>query len=608
MKESYKMQTLCEYKRLGLRMNIQMSGRYKSFLKETQFPDMPDFVVLAGENGAGKSQFINGIAEGAIVINDVGSQPIGADKIIKHDSVSLQQDSYTAADNASHAHQIYQNYINGGGGQHLINDEYIALSTIIQRIKADLNTEKIDIDTIRTWLRGFAYQSLPFQTIQLLNIFSGYYTNLANNLIAKSAGEEHLADEAFECLFGKKPWEVLNHILHEQAKLHFKFSAPREYNPSDISLVLCKNSLGAQFPISDLSSGEKVLLTLALSLFSAERKALRIPKIILLDEVDCHLHPSMIQNLLYLVEEVFVKQYRIKVIMTTHSPTTVALANESAIYYMTPDNENRVCRISKDAALKKLAYGIPTLAVAFQNRINVITESHYDALNLSGIYTILSNTGHLNGDMSLAFISSGSSSAANSGSCNNVYDLVTKFDTSNTHGIVDWDKQNECRKRVHVLAHGERYSIENCILDPIALSLLLLNEVSPKFNPAQLGLSQSFALSRDITDFFAEAQHITDAFITSLRHPVDTTTDSRRKVEYAGGLTVEMPEDFLQFQGHALEDAIKEAYPTLRRFHNVNDLKAAVVVIFQRYPEVIPCCFLEIFRDIIGDAADAPMA
>jgi len=52
---------------------------------------------------------------------------------------------------------------------------------------------------------------------------------------------------------------------------------------------------------------------------------------LLLDEVDASLHPSMIKNLLDVIEKIFLKN-GCKVILATHSPTTVALAPEESIY------------------------------------------------------------------------------------------------------------------------------------------------------------------------------------------------------------------------------------------------------------------------------------
>lgn len=48
------------------------------------------------------------------------------------------------------------------------------------------------------------------------------------------------------------------------------------------------------------------------------------PDILLLDELDASLHPSMIKNMIGVIEDIFLEQ-GIKVILVTHSPSTIAL-------------------------------------------------------------------------------------------------------------------------------------------------------------------------------------------------------------------------------------------------------------------------------------------
>jgi hypothetical protein len=44
------------------------------------------------------------------------------------------------------------------------------------------------------------------------------------------------------------------------------------------------------------------------------------------------------------------------------------------------------------------------------------------------------------------------------------------------YGIIDWDLTNSSNERIKVLGQGNRYSIENYILDPVLVAAFLLRE------------------------------------------------------------------------------------------------------------------------------------
>ena len=69
-----------------------------------------------------------------------------------------------------------------------------------------------------------------------------------------------------------------------------------------------------------MSSGEKVLISLVFYLYSSQEKNV-FPKLLLLDEPNAHLHPTMTQQFLNVVKNVLVDKFNVRVIMTTHSPS-----------------------------------------------------------------------------------------------------------------------------------------------------------------------------------------------------------------------------------------------------------------------------------------------
>lgn len=587
-------------------MKVIVKKQYKSLLTSTKIADLPDFVIITGENGSGKSQFLNAIFNGAINLTDSNGNQINtintaSEKVIvKQDSISIQQANYGTDHSEDVITKIYDSYINDKStGIEFFDRPPLNSKKLIDNIKNDLQVHRLDRDIISEWLNKNIYKSLPFETNQLIRVFSTYFRNLVNNLVSRHRGEENLDDNQFIDKYGESPWDILNSILNKKAKLHFKFLTPKTERINPLN-ILCENDYGEEFSVTDLSSGEKVLLTIAMSVYSAENGQMQIPKIILLDEVDSALHPSMIQNLLSLIEEVFVQEYKIKVIMTTHSPTTVALAKDKVLFYMQSNNENRISQISKYNALKKLAYGIPTLSVTYLNRKYIITESSYDAKNFEDLYTILVRADYLSKDISLNFIPSGLNSSQKSGDCNVVKSIVEGFaSNSNVYGIIDWDCTNEPQNNVHVLAYKERYSIENCILDPVLIALLLLHDIRIKVDPEVFGLSSTFNLIKNIDEFDGKLQGVSDAIIAAVKSKLGIDINKTLKIMYAGGSNIDIPTDYLRFQGHDLESKIKEVYPHLNAYHNSNELKQALIKISSIYPQYIPNCFIDIFKSIL---------
>ena len=114
--------------------------------------------------------------------------------------------------------------------------------------------------------------------------------------------------------------------------------------------------------IDALSSGEQILLGLATFFYDQKRKK-NENFVLLLDEVDTNLQPSMIKKLLSLIQNNFIKDYKLKVFLVTHSPTTVALAPENSVFVMhrPEDDKPRIEESGNENALKILSEGFVSI-------------------------------------------------------------------------------------------------------------------------------------------------------------------------------------------------------------------------------------------------------
>ena len=193
----------------------------------------------------------------------------------------------------------------------------------------------------------------------------------------------------------KPPWEVLRSAVAEMRDatgntglFDFDFTNPERMalNVANINSVeftahLINRSMGARHPLDSLSSGEKVLMALCLVSFGRQMGA-RPPGVLLLDEIDAVLHPSMVTALIRMLKTLYV-DHGTKVIMTSHSPMTVAMLEEGEVFRVSREGTHiSIAQASKAEAVEELSEGLATidtgLRIAAYNEAKVIilTEGH----------------------------------------------------------------------------------------------------------------------------------------------------------------------------------------------------------------------------------------
>lgn len=162
------------------------------------------------------------------------------------------------------------------------------------------------------------------------------------------------------------PWEIINQFLAAYTGGRYSVTFPPPLTPNDVAYgsrlfrPRVRNAeKNIEIDYDSLSSGEKVLFMLALCMFKAESESV-FPKLLLLDEVDATLHPSMIKNLLQVITGVLNKKGT-RVVLATHSPTTVALAPAGCTYLVNPEGEDRIVKSPKNEAVAILTEGYMTL-------------------------------------------------------------------------------------------------------------------------------------------------------------------------------------------------------------------------------------------------------
>lgn len=427
-------------------------------------------------------------------------------------------------------------------------------------------------------------------------LFSAYQRQWIRNRlkeVGRAEGEDlqPLTEQEFRVKYGQPPWQFVNEIL-ASAELSFRINEPYKWDDRQYEPLLTDEKSGVKVRFNDLSSGERVIMSFALCMYHAAEPsaAVDFPSILLFDEVDAPLHPSMTRSLLRAIQLVLVEKHRIQVILTTHSPSTVALAPEESIYVMTKREVERLSHTTKDRALGVLTSGVPTLSVNYENRRQVFVESKYDVIYYSYLYQ--SCRSHLQPHVSLMFIASG---PGGNGGCEQVKSLVTQLvagGNKTVRGVIDWDGKNGETNLVSVLCKEERYSIENVILDPFLLGLLLIRE---KFRePQSLGLPREFRYVGADALGPSQVQCLVNAIVDQL-DPEPEGAD-RLVFRYANGLEATVPKSIAHWKGHALEARVKEVFAELQRFRQEADLKEAILTkVLGDFPQFVPLPVVELF-------------
>ncbi len=417
-------------------MELRFNSKYIS-IDQFSPVEISDFTVLTGVNGSGKSHLLEAIEKRNVAISGMEQAHI---VLFNYETFRLDNESAFNAHQLSaeresawqyHEQQIKNNVHSWRSG---LGDNYEPLKAACkadnksfwslpgepvkqfkQNIKNYFNTPNIknnqqaqgiyslvkkvpySIDEIQhddfvKLYKPFVFKN-DFLPNQLGKIFWDYYVKYRSNQVNEFENEKHgknyevLSEEEFVNVHGEKPWELVNRILEAFDTLQYKVNSPEGSDYFGNFQLRLKhteiNDLEIEF--SSLSSGEKILMALVASVYKSSSDK-HFPDVLLLDEVDASLHPSMMKNMLEVIKNIFLKQ-GVKVILVTHSPTTIALAPEESVFIMNRSGLNRIEKKSKQDALTILTQGFATLEQGLKlfdqvarTQLTIITEGRNTAL------------------------------------------------------------------------------------------------------------------------------------------------------------------------------------------------------------------------------------
>lgn len=527
-------------------IKLVLKELYKS-IRSFPSTELPDFTIITGINGAGKSHLLEAIEKGKLQADGI---EVG-DKIARYDWITLNAQvnetieiSSISRKYSQHINQILQQIdahkqsfartfrkYDVGARHELLDLEWIinasdddlkkALSecsrnglvlkeseveTVVLAFRRALKTANLAIesflskrpgmaDLLRKYCeeRGKQLWLLSEQEIKegvplvrasasklefrLAEWFSSYQIawdrNRRKRYYSEVEGAKDIwfTDEEFVSRYGPKPWEIINSVL-ERGGFGYRFHPPSVGIEDSVKFELNLSdpqNKHSNVKVGDLSSGEKIMFAVILLLNRAEsfQGFESLPKMLLLDEIDAPLHPSFTRILLGILNETMVNGFGVKVIMTTHSPSTVALVPEESIYEMRRDGGG-LRKVSRCEAVQVLSSGF--LAVLPTSRY-VVTESSIDASIYERWYQAFLNLKEVGSHPPLVFLhASKRNDDGDGGGKAQVDNWAEKLDgifsELGFRGLVDKDTADADHGVVRVLS---RYSIENFIFDPVSL-------------------------------------------------------------------------------------------------------------------------------------------
>ena len=444
-------------------LHLKLKSPFLS-IKNLNEINLPDFVVLIGKNGVGKTHILAGINRGNISVTELNDSEIEFFNLHSFQMTDQNQRN----DNMQLALQTVEAYFQDGSPS---DGSPSALVNIVQRVfdeTLETNELVVGSDAYNEFVHGFRNAICCTESLsdfpkvhdsKLLNnyckhiksavtnrlntvdrrrssstrsnmdslslillamrqnkklpheitrndVYSaanyqiGFIQNDINKVFARYKIDQFMwaltegfsSDDSFKSLISQyrsenqPPWEMLRKylvLLRESSKdpglFDFDFSDPEndklrfhDFKQFKFTTQLTNRTSGDRYPVSSLSSGEQVLMSLFFALFN-QSLGRRQPKLLLLDEVDVVLHPSMITSLVSALKRYFVENGT-SVIMATHSLTTISLIDEQEIFRVFRGSDGvEVLPTTKPEAISELSEGIATIETGLKISSSVAT-------------------------------------------------------------------------------------------------------------------------------------------------------------------------------------------------------------------------------------------
>lgn len=390
---------------------IKNLENYKNIKKGFEWNSIPEFAVITGENGSGKSSLLQGIEKRKFIIdgNETSQVIIGL-----YNDFKLQGNGYDSRfieDLSHYERNLMEHYLRETNLNDHPNSTFIRVKKIVaewgknfskeierltfrqfierdfssfsEGVRNTLNSHRDGLnlvsyyqhfkrngmseekfylssqEEIEQWFsqlqdKNFESRKTIFDERALNTIFGDYLIRKINKRDELDRLDENLSNteirKRIEEEIGKNPLDEINRLLEQAYSKYTLVSELRK--DSGQPRVICKTKDGTNVSLQDLSTGEQIIISLYM--WQYDKNPLH-SMVLLLDEPDAHLNPKMAKNLIDILKNVIVKTFDCQVIMTTHSLSTVAQCEDGDLFFM---EDGDIWESSREEAIEMLAQGI----------------------------------------------------------------------------------------------------------------------------------------------------------------------------------------------------------------------------------------------------------
>ncbi len=404
------------------KISLKLTTRYKSLQEGFEWNDIPPFAVITGVNGVGKTQLLEAIKGrsesagrrglGNYISREISSRK-GSESLVFSEDTSQRDLSLNGL--IEYFKNSDQRLVSLRNLEQQISNYQIHINNWRQRLtQATDKVERLQIEnsinSYESQIRDFHYQRSNinifaydeelkricdklgkkieelnedeirqnavdnFDTLSTVEELTRYIANENQRYMRRVTHltEKHLRDEADWLVSQERPYQTINRIFRQYGFDYYDMLDPF---PDDGKLNGEIRFLGRGGEIVDydsLSSGERAIVQFVIWSYGQDFRGNRLNTMVL-DEPDAHLHPSMCKMMVEIFSEMSAKKENggggIRIIITTHSPSTVAFTPEGSLFVMQRETDNkRVVRpTTSEKAVEILSDGIFTFSRAMGN-------------------------------------------------------------------------------------------------------------------------------------------------------------------------------------------------------------------------------------------------
>ncbi len=358
------------------KLSVQLQQDYKTFKTgfQYEFEIKNNLVILSGINGSGKSQ-LGEIISGKLNNNghvnisrtvNIDQQSCGRARVTLRtfkNNINIQKYSPNFAPLFNATRNSHQNYDDLVDFQH----SSLTLGGHANALKTVIGHEEL-IKCNQDKLEEYCYKHFIFPNgddfdSKVEAIFLNYLLLEKDGRNKAADGNQNHNDELFKESFTKNngfsyknipltPWDFLNEVF-KFLGLSYQFTQQTASTGSvnkvptlnDFQIINTDTGF-ATHDFNFLSDGEKAIISLTFALLN--HKTVK-PKILILDEYDAPLNPSLTEAYYKIIDEFFIKN-DILVLIITHSIATISMAPQYADFYevFKPYYNPRIVKVEKD--------------------------------------------------------------------------------------------------------------------------------------------------------------------------------------------------------------------------------------------------------------------